>query len=376
MNCEQVITRLPDEDPEVAEHLEQCASCRALQEAYRRDAVELAAGLRELAGDPVLDPAKVRRPASPPRRQRSFIPLAAAAALVLGILGVILFSPETPAPTAQAPAENPHRFMVPDPDSLPVQLLIVQSGSGLQMLAARKPVWGAVLSIDVPAGRISASIGRTDVTAPDQEFVIYRQTERGYVKIGAVVFDALEDSLSHGPVESPALNPRVGDFVVPAEFLNHAEKEALLAYVFSFRPVTGKDRSRILSLLNTLGSDTEAGRKLAAMGGVAAVVLDGLVTEGHDTFLLANGARALSEGAPVGRLVRGSELERNVEFLARLDDPRAYPRLKRILAAVQPLSREGVPPAGPKLAERLHAWWAEAKHRVRWSPEADRYEDR
>ena len=73
--------------------------------------------------------------------------------------------------------------------------------------------------------------------------------------------------------------------------------------------------------------------------------------------------------------MRGAGLEHDVEFLARLKDPRAVDRLARILATVAPFSKEGLPAAGPDLAGRMHEWWAMSKDRVRWNAAADRYEE-
>jgi len=69
-------------------------------------------------------------------------------------------------------------------------------------------------------------------------------------------------------------------------------------------------------------------------------------------------------------------LERDIEFLTNLDDPRAYKRLKRILSGVRPFSKSGFPEKGNGLGEYLRGWWAYHKKDVRWNVAQDAYEQK
>ena len=232
-----------------------------------------------------------------------------------------------------------------------------------------------MISVDPKSGLVSVSLGSRDDIARNQNLTTYRSVEHGFVQVGTLTIEKVGDTLSHGQIRNARMTPKAGDLVAPVRFLSPAEESAVLEYIFSFRAVTEEDRDRVHELLTKLDTDPSAARELAGMGGPAAVALDQLKRGGLDSNLLNAGARALYIGAPIGRLVGDAGLEHDVQFLARLDDPRAHARLARILSAVEPFAKNA-PKPGPDLAGRIHAWWVGAERRVRWSPEADRYKVR
>jgi hypothetical protein len=375
MRCPEVVEALPEVTPAVEEHLRECASCRALEEAYRRDAEGLAAGLRSAAGTVDLGTAVLMRlgprPGAPRRDEsspaRRLWPVLAAAAVLLGIVAVILLQARPPRGVTAAP----------EPPREKPSLIVVQGaeedGGEVEIIPIDQTIWAQVVSA---AGPVAVSAGRADGVLADQRLTVYRPGRGGYREIGKLVIEKVEESLSTGRLEGAREPARVGDFVLPGRPLSSAERRALLDYLFSFRAVTEKDEADVRAALERLeGGDRLAGRALAALGAPGRLALDrigqkGLGPEARDLL-----REALSDLDRHDRLVRGVGLERDVEFLARVKDPRAHDRLKRILSAVSPFAQEGLAAAGPDLAATLHGWWAARKDRVRWNTEADRYEE-
>jgi hypothetical protein len=312
MRCEDVVGRLPDDSPEVAEHLRGCAACRALEEAYDRDADRLAAGLRGFAGEPALGAKSVaRRPAPAPARR--IVPVAAAAAMLVGVLAAV-FAPQRGGGLPKSP---------PAAGKLDKPSLLVIHGDGagdLQMIPTDHVLWAQVMVVDENR-LVTVSAGLSDAVEVGQQLTIYRHAQGGYSEIGTLHVLEVRESTSSGRVLFSSDAPRVGDAVVSGQPLTADEKRALLDCVFSLR------------LRNGGGSN------------------------------------------PYDRLVRNAGLEHDVEFLSRLRDPRAYDRLGRILGSIAPFAKDGIPAPGPDLGPRMHEWWAGAKDRVRWNAAADRYEE-
>lgn len=292
----------------------------------------LARGLRERAGRPDFASAVLARIE---RRPRRWMPLAAAAALLAGIAALFVSTPPPPAP---AWAE--------DRPSLFVIQLSEEAGGDLMIIPVDRALWAQVVSVDGPE-RVGISAGSDDGVHPGQRLSVYRGRTRSTVEVGTFVAEEVETSLSRGRIEDLKFVPHAGDFVVPGRPLDVGETAALLDYVFSFGPVTDELRARARKGL------------LDPPTGALRVALD------------AERVRVDSRLFPHDRLVRGAGLEHDVEFLARIRDPRAYERLQGILSAVMP----GLPEAGPGLTAELHAWWAGAKGRLRWNAEADRFEE-
>jgi hypothetical protein len=364
MTCDEVAGRLPDETPEILEHLAACPACRSRRDAYARDGELLAAGLRRIArGRPSAVPAVLARgPArdpgvSPPRR---LVPFAAAAAMLLGVFALVV-----------APGNRPTAPPSPDSEEAawpegPEKLDFVVAGDN--------PLWGQVIAVgDAPGdgGTVGVSCGTIDRVAAGQAFTIYRWSDAGEVEVGKLYIDRVEETWSSGRVKNLKLDPRVGDFVVADRLLREDEKAALLAYLFSFRPLEPRDEARVRALLARLPGENAA-RELAALGAPARIALERM---GLDPELRARAQEALAGTEKLDRRVRGGGLDHDVEFLARLGGPRAAARLRRILAGVRPFSREGFPPPGPGRAAFLHDWWAGAKDRVRWNAALDRFEE-
>ncbi|HXX95326.1 MAG TPA: hypothetical protein VEN81_17010, partial [Planctomycetota bacterium] len=246
---------------------------------------------------------------------RRLVPVAAAAAMLVGVLSVIFGPDRGGEPALRRPAAGKLEK--------PSLLVIHGEGEGdgaLQMIPTDQVLWAQVVAIDENR-LVTVSAGRNDSVEAGQQLTLYRRIQGGYREIGSLRVLESREATAWGRVQAVADPPRVGDLVVSGQPLTPEEKRALLDCVFSLRLRQG--------------------------GG-------------------AN---------PYDRLVRNAGLEHDVEFLARLRDPRAYDRLARILGGIAPFARDGFPPPGADLAPRMHEWWAVAKDRVRWNPEADRYEE-
>ena len=309
MKCDDVVDRLPDESPDIVEHLRGCAACRTLQEAYDRDADRLAAGLRAAAGDPKLGAASLTAPrTAPPRR---IVPLAAAAGMLVGVLA-ILFVPQRGVDPVRPPA---------NPAAKPALLVIHGDGEGdLQIIPTDHVLWAQVAGLDENK-LVSITAGTADALAGGELLTVYRRIQGGYREVGTLRLLEVGESISKGRMADVKDSPRLCDLVVAGRPLEPRERDELLEYVFSFRLHGGNPAS------------------------------------------------------PYDRLVRDAGLEHDVEFLARLKDPRAYDRLARILGGLKPFLTDGFPAPTPDLAARMHDWWAGAKDRVQWNVAADRFEE-
>ncbi len=326
MTCDEAAERLPDDAPETAEHLAGCGACRELEEDYRRDGELLAAGLRTLAG---------RRAPSRPWR---FVPVAAAAALLLGILA-LLVRPAVEAVPAEGPEED-----LPEP-----------------LLASGDPLWGTVIAWDPAQGTAAVSAGADDQVARDQVFTLYRRGGAAETEVGTLVIDRVEPGWSSGRLRDRRADPRVGDFFVSERLLTPEERARALDYLFTCRPLPAAE---IRALVSRLGSDDRAAAELVAMGAPVRVFLE---SGGADLATQVRVREAIAEADDLDRRVRQSGLDHDVELLARLRDPRARGRLRAILSGVR-----AVPPPGP----RLHDWWQASKDRLRWNPGLDRFEEK
>lgn len=315
MTCEDAAARLPDDGPDVAEHLRGCASCRTLQEAYDRDADRLAAGLRTQAGPADGFGARVAAALHrPPVRTtaRRIVPLVAAAAMLVGVLALI-FAPAQP-------GVDPGRAQPTNRLDKPALLVIHGEEEGdLQIIPTDRVVSGQVVEMDEHR-LVTVSVGTSDALAGGEVLAVYRRIHGGYAEVGTLRLLEVGESLSKGRMADGRETPRAGDLVVMGMPLSAAEKQALLEYVLSFR------------------------------------------------------LRGADDHNPYAPLVRRAGLDHDVEFLSRLKDPRSIDRLGRILSQVAPFAKEGLP-AGPDLSSRMHDWWESAKDRVRWDAGADSYVD-
>lgn len=318
MRCEEVVERLPDESPDVAEHLRGCAPCRAEDEAYARDGQLLALGLRAAAGEPALGAPVAARLLETPSARRRIVPLAAAAAMLVGVLAIIFASRRGDDPTKGHPAPA-----TPADTQLQKPSLLVIHGEAeddLQIIPTDRVLWAQVVGIDENR-LVQVSAGASDALEIDQKLTVYRRIQGGYSEVGTLRLLRIAESTASGRLVEAKLAPRAGDVVVAGRPLGADDRKAVLEYILSFR------------------------------------------------------LRGANASSPYDRLVRGAGLEHDVEFLARLKDPRAHDRLARILANVAPFAKEGFPAAGSDLAGRMHEWWATSKDRVRWNAEADRFEE-
>jgi hypothetical protein len=325
MNCDESLATSE-------EHVRGCAVCLAEQALFDRDGRALAKALRSAA--------------SKPRRGGGWIPVAAAAALLVSLLALAF---------------------VPVP---PVARALPAGPDALEFLVSREnALWGQVLAID-DSGKIAVSVGLRDGVQPRQALTLYRRTPEGEVEVGTLVVDDLQQAVSAGRLSEKVLEPAPGDFVLADRLLDAQEKAAVLDHLFSFRPLA--DERQVLAALHRLESPDlsvrEAGRReLLAGGGATRVVLERLDLA---PSLQIRAREALGEADRIDRLVRDPGLQRDVEFLSRLRDPRAYARLRAILGSVIP----AFPGPGPGLADRLHEPWMSIHARVRWNADLDRYE--
>lgn len=340
MSCDETLATSDD-------HVRACASCQEERRLFDRDGRELADALRGLArrgASPRAKPeeAPPRRSASPQAKRGGWVPLAAAAALLASVLALALM----PVPPVELP----------------------RPADALQFLVSREDaLWGQILAID-DAGRIAVSVGLRDGVQPGQELALYRRTPAGEVEVGTLVVEDVQQAASAGRLSQRILEPAAGDFALADRLLDAQEKAAVLDHLFSFRPI---EDARVLDALRRLESlDLEArasGRRdLLAGGGAARVALERLDLA---PALEIRAREALREADRIDRLVRDAGLERDVEFLSRLRDPRAHARLRAILGEVMT-----VPPPGPDFADRLHEPWMSIKPRVRWNADRDRFE--
>jgi hypothetical protein len=101
MNCPEWEDRIAGGDPESAEHLRECPSCRELAAGLARDAQLLRAPPTEVAGVNFAGiRAAARHEAGRRRRRKLAVALAVAAAAVLAVLSLPLHR-ETPRPVAR-----------------------------------------------------------------------------------------------------------------------------------------------------------------------------------------------------------------------------------------------------------------------------------
>ncbi|HEV3026242.1 MAG TPA: hypothetical protein VG457_01635 [Planctomycetota bacterium] len=362
MICGEVQKRLPEEDEEILHHTRSCEACRRLSESYGRDVLLLRQGLLDLAAETAPGPREPRI------RPRWLFPLAVAAGTFLGVLSFLLWkSPvvKVPEPVHVDPAEQD--------DGEAVR----RREEALRSLADSPVRRGQVVGIAEGSGYVSISAGKTSQIQVGDELTVCR---RG-VFVAKVVVTEVGDLQSQSQVAFRESQPRLGDDVFDTVPIPPADRKAALDYLFSFRPVEEKDRAGIEEAARGLGSEDPAVRKkslkdLLQGGAPARVLLEKKSAGSPDEEPRARLKEAFDRWAQLEELLGGPGAERDVEFLALVDDARAYERLKRILSAVQPFSKEGFPAPSSGLASALRVWWKGARGRILWNPTADRYEER
>jgi hypothetical protein len=148
-------------------------------------------------------------------------------------------------------------------------------------------------------------------------------------------------------------------------------RAGFLDYLFSHRAVTDDDRRVVAQLVEQIGDDDVRTRERATVA---------LVSRGFPALTILRDQKALSGDAEVharlkfvarsldrlDALCRAGAWERNVAYLAGLEDPRAIQRLERILADVV-IHEEVVP------WDSIREWWEAVSPRVRWDAAADRF---
>jgi len=364
MICSEVQKRLPveEEDEEILRHTQSCAACRRMSDAYDRDVLLLREGLLELAGE------TSPRLREPRMRPRWLFPLAVAAGTFLAVLSFLIWkSPavKVPEPVRVDPAEQD--------DGEAVR----RREEALRSLADSPVRRGQVVGIAEGSGYVSISAGRNSHIQIGDELTICR---RGAF-VAKVVVTEVGDLQLQSQVAFRESQPRLQDDVFDSVPIPPAERKAALDYLFSFRPVEEKDRAGIEEALRGLGSQDPAVRKkslkdLLQGGAPARFLLEKPAAGSPNEELQARLKEAFDRWTQLEELLGGSGAERDVEFLALVDDVRAYERLKRILSAVRPFSKEGFPAQGSGLASTLRGWWKGARGRILWNPAADRYEER
>jgi hypothetical protein len=236
---------------------------------------------------------------------------------------------------------------------------------------------GKVTAVAEEIGLVVVSIGKDDGVREGDELSIGREGEF----VGKAVVDRADRRWSAAKLGAKSSSPRVGDDVGSGGLFTEEQKKRFLEHALSFRPVTEDDRKAVRARVAELEDDDvavreAASRELSRMGGPARAVLASLDLAALGAEVAARVRDVMREMDQVNRPLRSPGLERDVEYLALADDPRAHDRLKRILAKVRPFSAAGVPEKGPGLDEYLKGWWAYSKDKVRWDPEADRFEEK
>jgi hypothetical protein len=226
-------------------------------------------------------------------------------------------------------------------------------------------------------GLVVISIGKDAGVAEGSEFELHRRDEC----VARIIVDRADRKWSAGKVTLRKSDPKVGDDVCSESPLTPEQGKALLEYAFAFRPLKDEDQARIAAVLVELESDEiavreRASKELVRMGGPASVVLRSLDLAPMGVEARARVEDVLKEFDRYNRLIQSPGLERDLEFLAVVDDPRGYERLKRILSGVRPFSSAGFPEKTAELAQYMAGWWAYSKDRVRWNPRNDRFEER
>jgi hypothetical protein len=364
MICSDVRDRLPEENPEILQHVHGCDACRGLRESYRLDLLLLQEGFLDLAAPKV--PEEFHPPTS---RSRRLIPLAAAAAMILGIFTLVL-RPAPPRKKAPEPA-------VVGPVEQGDAEMTRRRSEALRNLADTPVRRAQVVATSTGSGMVSISIGKTGHVQEGDEFAICR---RG-VFIAKVVVTRAEELSAQAEVAFREAEPRLGDDVFDSVPIAPAERKAALDYLFSFRPAEEKDQARVDAGIEGLGSPDASVRKnalkdLLAQGAPARRRLEKPPSAGFPEAAKPGITEVLDRWAGLEDLLGGPGVERDLEYLASVDDPRAYDRLKRILSVVRPFSKEGFPERGSGLAPALRVWWEGNRARVLWNADADRYEEK
>jgi hypothetical protein len=363
MTCAEVRARLPEEDPDTLAHLRDCNACRREKEAYQEDLVLLKEGLLGLSA---AAPTEVRPAAAGNRR---YLPLAAAAAMLLGILALVLRqapSAKKVAPTELGAVEQT------DPETAR------RRGEALRNLADLPVRRAQVVSTSEGSGYLQISAGKTSHIQEGDEFAICRKG----VFIAKVVVTRVDELAASVQVAFREAEPRLGDEVFESVPIPPAERKAALDYLFSFRPAgEEKDRAALDAAILGLGSEDAALRKksqkdLVGLGATARRLLEKRPPAGLRDEARASLKEAQDRWAELEELLGGPGVERDLEYLSTVEDPRAYERLKRILSGVRPFSKDGFPERGSGLAPALRVWWEGARARIGWNAEADRYEER
>jgi len=247
----------------------------------------------------------------------------------------------------------------------------------LRDLLGDRKLRGTVTAVAGEISLLVVSIGKDEGVTEGEELKIFR----GDRLIAKAIVDRTDRKWSAAKTFWKEVDPRVGDDVSTGGLFTVEQKKAFLEYALSFRPVTDDDRKRVKALVSDLDHDDvdvrdTAVRGLIRLGGLARAVLAATDTASLSAEAAARMKDVMKDLDQMNRLLQSDGLERDVEYLAVADDPRAYERLKRILSSVPPFSTSPFPEKRPGLEEYLKGWWVYSKHHVRWNPEADRFEER
>ena len=163
-----------------------------------------------------------------------------------------------------------------------------------------------------------------------------------------------------------------------------AEKQlttpALIGYILSYGPIDSQaeDRKRIAELLLQLDSDDleardNADSQMLALGHRAFLCLETSDWKPASVEGVTRLKTIRAQLAAMRDIVESGGLQKDIRFLARLDDPQVHRRLRRILGGVRPFATDGFPEPGAKLADYLGAWWGYAQDSISWDVAKDVY---
>lgn len=364
MTCLEVKDQLPEDSAELLDHVRDCDACSRLRDSYHQDLILLREGLRGLAE---AQPKEFRPPAAGSHR---LLPLGAAATVLVGILALVL--------RQAPPGKSQTRAGVGPPVEQVDQETARRREEALRSLADLPVRRGQVVGSSAESGYLMISAGKTSQVHEGDEFAICRKG----VFIAKVVVTRVTDLSADCEVAFREGEPRLGDDVFESVPIPPAERKAALDYLFSFHAGEGeKDRAALEAALEALGSADAGVRKrgqkdLIQLGAPARRLLEHRAVAGLSPEIQASLKEARDRWAQFDDLLGGPGVERDLEYLSLVADPRAYERLKRILSAVRPFSKDGFPERGSGLAPALRVWWEGARARLTWNAEADRYEER
>lgn len=236
-----------------------------------------------------------------------------------------------------------------------------------------------VTAVAQEIGLVCISKGKDDGVSEGDTFPITRGTGSQRQNIYFIIIDRADRKWSAGKVVQNTTDPVVGDVACRRSALTEDAQSHVLEYILSFEPVGREVRHRVGALVRTLSDDDievreSSARALEEMGGPAKVILESIEPASLDSESRARVRDILGRFQRWDLLLEKDGIERDLELLSMVDNPKAYTRLKRILASIATFADGELEEPGLGLNSRLADWWHTHKSRVTWNALLDRYE--